>query len=68
MPELHATVDGLEWKPVEPDDEPDYDGEGQFPPFRIFIPNAQAYLRGDYETREAAQAKADKINRGDYAL
>jgi hypothetical protein len=63
MPDLFACVDGL----THDDSEADYDGAGQLPPFRIFIPNAQAYLAGDYQSRESAQREADKINRGDYA-
>jgi hypothetical protein len=60
---LSACVDGLE----SDDSDSPYAGDGAFPPFRIFIPNAQAYLCGEYETRDAAQAEADRINGGLYA-
>lgn len=61
-PRLAVTVDGHDA------DHPDatLGGDGQFPPFRLFVPDAQDYLVGDYPTRAAAQAEADKINRGDY--
>lgn len=64
MVELLAVVDGL----LESDDPEtaNYDSAGQYPPFRIFIPNAQAYLRGDYPTRQQAQDEADLINGGAY--
>lgn len=56
---LIATVDGLM-------EDGTYDSEGQYAPFRIFIPNAQEYLRHEFTTRAAAQVEADKINNGDY--
>lgn len=62
-PRLAVTVDGHDA------DHPDatLGGDGQFPPFRLFVPDAQAYLVGDYPTRQAAQDEADRINQGDYA-
>jgi hypothetical protein len=44
------------------DEESDLTGDGQFPPFRIFMPDEQDYLPGTYPTREAAQAEADRLN------
>lgn len=50
------TIDGLEFEATEPDDEPLYDGDGQYPPFRIFVVSAQTYLPGLYASRNAAEA------------
>lgn len=63
-PILHVTVDGHMFD----DSDSDLAGDGEFPPFRLFVANAQNYLSGTYTTREAAQAEADLINAGHYAV
>jgi hypothetical protein len=37
-------------------------GDGQFAPFRIFVPDQQDYIPGTYETRAHAQIAADLLN------
>lgn len=64
---MHMTADGLHPRYVvdghmAENEESDLDGFGQFPPFRIFMPDEQDYLPETYQTREAAQAVADRLN------
>lgn len=37
-------------------------GDGMYPPFRIFEPDWQEYVPGNYATREQAEAVCERMN------
>lgn len=55
---IRYCVDGHEYE----DPESNLAGDGEFPPFRVFDIEEQDWLGTPYDTREAAQVEADRLN------
>lgn len=70
--ETNRRIDTIEAVPMDycvdghETDHPDspWAGDGQYPPFMVFHPESQDYAVGTYQTRAAAQEKADRYNMG----
>ena len=58
-PNPRYVVDGH----MYPNEESDFAGDGEFPPFGVFDVEAQDYILPFYDTREAAEAALAVINR-----